>query len=293
MNLCSSTKHMRIKTFFRILIIIVAVVAVAFLIFWIRPKAVVQSAFNKLANSDTQSFGAIVSISNPQAAMDILGEKSSIELDVKGKFKREKTGRDSIDAVVKLTTNSESITMLTEVNIKFVGEQSYFQVVKAPPTFPALVQLKGEWIEIARGTQRDVSELPIAGEIFLEVKSGDKREVNGDNTKVYQAKATSAAVIHMLDNIASILGTHLSTEQIKGIQEGIASAESMPVELAITPWSREIRQIKSSTVVPDSNNTMSIEFTFADRNEVVEIEAPSNAQTLGSMAGVGTDSISQ
>jgi len=284
---------MRIKTFFRILIIIVAVVAVAFLIFWIRPKAVVQSAFNKLANSDTQSFGAIVSISNPQAAMDILGEKSSIELDVKGKFKREKTGRDSIDAVVKLTTNSESITMLTEVNIKFVGEQSYFQVVKAPPTFPALVQLKGEWIEIARGTQRDVSELPIAGEIFLEVKSGDKREVNGDNTKVYQAKATSAAVIHMLDNIASILGTHLSTEQIKGIQEGISSAESMPVELAITPWSREIRQIKSSTVVPDSNNTMSIEFTFADRNEVVEIEAPSNAQTLGSMAGVGTDSISQ
>lgn len=271
----------------RIFVLIVVVAVVVFVLFWIRPKKVVQDSLDNLAKSKTQVFNAVIFVSNPQASIDILGEQASVELTVDGVFRREDSARDSIDAVVKLTTKTETASMLIEVNTRFIGEQAYFQILRAPPTFPALVELKGQWIELPRGTQKEVSELSGSSEVFLEVEAGEEREVDGVKVKTYKTVATAAAVVRMLDSVASILGTHLSAEQIGNIQQGIADAETLPVELAITPWSREIRQIRSSTTVPGSDNNMSIEFTFKDRNKPVEIIVPENAQTLGSIAGAG------
>lgn len=276
---------MRKKIIAKILAFIVIVAVVAFVLFWMRPAKVVEKSFDKLANSRTQTFSAVISVSNPQASVDILGEQASIELNVSGKFKRENDKRDSVDAVVKLSTKTETTTMTIEANTRFIGEQAYFQIIEAPATFPSLAQLKGQWIELPRGMQKDVSELPASSKAFLEIETGENKEIDGVEVKTYKVMATAAAVVRMLDSMASILGTHLTAEQISNIQLGVAAAETLPVELAITPWSREIRQIKSSTVVPGSDNTMSIEFTFRDRNQSVEITVPENAQTLSSLAG--------
>lgn len=276
---------MRKKITAKILAFIVIVAVVAFVLFWMRPAKVVEKSFDKLANSRTQTFSAVISVSNPQASVDILGEQASIELNVSGKFKRENDKRDSVDAVVKLSTKTETTTMMIEANTRFIGEQAYFQIIEAPATFPSLAQLKGQWIELPRGMQKDVSELPASSKAFLEIETGENKEIDGVEVKTYKVMATAAAVVRMLDSMASILGTHLTAEQISNIQLGVAAAETLPVELAITPWSREIRQIKSSTVVPGSDNTMSIEFTFRDRNQSVEITVPENAQTLSSLAG--------
>lgn len=284
---------MRKKTALIIFTLLVSISLLAFALFWLRPAKVVQDAFTKLATSDTQSFNAIISISNPQASLDILGEQASIQLDVNGKFKRENDKQDSLEAAVKLTTKTETVTMIMEANIIFIGEQAYFQIIKAPPAFPALAQLKGQWIEIPRGMQEEVKKTPVSGKIFLDIKSNERLEINGVSTKIYKTTATSAAVVRMLDSIASILGTNLSEKQKNEIQKGVADTETIPVNLAIAPWSREIRQIKSYTVIPSTKSAITIEFTFTDRNQPVIINAPDNAQTLSNIAGLKTDSIGQ
>jgi hypothetical protein len=280
---------MRVKTVFKILVLLIAVITAAFILFWMRPAKVVQDAFEKLAISSSQAFQATISVSNPQASVDILGEQASVNLDIDGKFTREDNKRDSFEATVQLTTKTETLTLLIEANTKFIDEKAYFQITRTPSTIPTLAQLKGQWIELPRGTKKEASTLPEKNRTFTKVEAGDKQEIDGVTTKTYHATATSAAVIRMLDSIASILGTHLTAEQINNIQQGIAEAENLPIELAVTPWTREIRRIKSSTTVPNSNNNIDIQFTFSDRNKLFVITAPEGAQTLGSIAGLKTD----
>lgn len=270
----------------RILILFIALLLVSFFIFWNRPSRIVDKAFVKLGASTTQHFYSAVSISNPAASVDILGEPASVDLLVDGKFKREVNQRDSLDATLQLTTKTETLTMLIEANTRFIGDQAYFQITKAPPSLPALSQLKNLWIEMPRGTQQAPSTLPAQTETFLTVKAGPRQEIDGTKVKLYYATATSSAVIRMMDAIAKILGTHLTADQVNNIQQGVASAEMVPIELAITPWSNEIRRLSLATTVPGSNNTMSIEFKFTERDEPVEITVPPDAKSLSDIAGI-------
>lgn len=281
---------MRKRFIIRIIIAVIALTVISLLVYWMRPSRVVDTALAKLARSDTQHFYSTISITNPEASVDILGEKASVDLLVNGQFKHETDRRDSLDATVQLTTKTETLTMLVEANTRFIGDQAFFQITKAPPSLPLLAGLKNIWIELPRGTQQSPSTLPKEQDTFVSVKAGPRQELDGTTVKTYQAVATSAAVIRMMDSIAQVLGTHLTAEQIASIQQGVANAENVPIELAITPWSNEIRRISLVTTVPGSNNNMSIDLKFTERNKPFEISAPSDAQKLSDIAGATNES---
>jgi len=278
------------RVIIRIVLAIVALTVVSGVVYWTRPSREVDSALTNLAESDTQHFYSTISISNPSASVDILGEPASIELLINGQFKRESEQRDSLEATVQLTTKTETLTMLVEANTRFIGDQAYFQITKAPPSLPVLAQLKNVWIELPRGTQQEPSSLPAPEDTFVQVKAGPRQELDGITVKTYQATATSTAVIRMMDAIAQVLGTHLTAEQIASIQQGIANADTVPIELAITPWTNEIRRLSLQTTVPGSNNNMNIEIKFTDRNDPVAISAPTDSKKLSDIAGASTTS---
>jgi hypothetical protein len=280
---------MRKRFFIRLILIVIALTVISLLVYWTRPSRVVDTALAKLARSDTQHFYSAISITNPEASIDILGEKASVDLLVNGQFKREADRRDSLDATLQLTTKTETLTMLVEANARFIGDQAYFQITKAPPSLPLLAELKNIWIELPRGTQQSPAALPEQEDTFVSVKAGPRQELDGTTVKAYQAVATSAAVIRMMDSIAQVLGTHLTAEQIASIQQGVANAENVPIELAITPWSNEIRRISLVTTVPGSNNNMSIELKFTERNKPVEIAVPTDAKKLSDIAGASDE----
>jgi len=284
---------MRKRFIFRLLLALLLITALSWLIYYTRPTKVVNDSLTKLANSDTQTFRAAISITNPTATQDILGEQATIELVIDGQFKRVPDQRDSLDAQVVLTTKTETVTLTVEANTRFIGEQAYFQITKAPPAFPALAQLKGLWMELPRGTEQQPSKLPAKKEIFTKVTKGDKQDVNGVKATTYHTVATSAAVIRMLDSIAQVLGTHLTADQITNIQQGVADAETIPADIAITPWSRQVHRISTTTTVPGSNNSMSVEFTFSDHNQPVSISVPEGAQSLTDLANTATEQNNQ
>lgn len=269
----------------RAAVVFLAVAVMGLVFYWTRPSRVVDAAVTKLANSDSQHFIANISVTNPAASMDILGEKASIDLLINGQFKREADTRDSLDATVQLTTKTETVTMLVEANTRFIGDQAYFQITKAPPSLPVLAKLKNIWIELPRGAQQESATLPDNEPVFVEVNGGSRQDLDGTTVKIYQATATSAAVIRMMDAIAQVLGTHLTASQIENIQQGIANAATVPVELAITPWSNEVRRISLDTTVPGSNNNMSIELKLTGRNQPGEIAIPPDAKKLSDIAG--------
>ncbi len=273
------------RVIFRIILAVLVLLVGSLAVYWTRPSRVVEDALAKLSASDTQRFYSTISVTNPAASIDILGEKASIDLLINGQFKREADRRDSLDATIQLTTKTETLTMLIEANTRFIGDQAFFQITKAPPSLPVLAQLKNIWIELPRGTQQSPSTLPDPETTFIDVKSGSREDLDGTTVKIYHATATSAAVIRMMDAIAQVLGTHLTAEQITNIQQGIANAETVPIELAITPWTNEIRRISLNTTVPGSNNNMSIELKFIDRNAPVEIAAPADAKKISDIAG--------
>jgi len=253
-----------------------------------RPVKILQSALVNLADSQSQAFTADISVSNPQASLDILGEQASVELKIVGQYERQDKNRSNVEALARLTTKTATTTWLLEANTKFIDDQAYFQITQAPPTLPALAGLKGQWITLPRGSSGAPEELPDQQRTFLAADFINSQNFDGDKVKIYQASATSIAVIRILDGIAAVLGTHLTAEQINQIQEGIAQQANLPVEIAITPWSREVRYIKSTTTVPPNNNTISIAFTFSNRNQPVAIIAPPDAKTLGEIAGLSS-----
>ncbi len=262
----------------------VAIGVISFIWWRQRPMRVVEEAAQKLVEAQTQRFSSVVKIENSQATKDILGEQATVELAVDGVYARQKDARDSVDAHVVLTTKTESVTLLVEGNIKFIGDKAYFEITKAPLAFPALVQLKGMWVEIPRGAGVADSKLKSDEKLFTEVKRGRTWEGQGKKARVYQVTATRAAVILTLDGIAKILGTHLSDAQIGSIRDGIASTDTVPVEMAIAPWQRELYQIKTATKVPGNNNNVSVEINFSDRDKKVEIAVPEGARKLEDLA---------
>lgn len=268
------------KILFLLIIVVLVAGAITFIVYRMEPENVVEGALNNLAEADTKAFEAKISVSNPQASVDMLGEEAAIELDIDGRYKRMEEQRDSVDASIGFTTKTETLTMLAEGKARFIDDKAYFKVTKSPAIFPILAQLKGQWIEMTRGEKQEKADFEFEDEPLVNVEAGGKREVGGVSVRVYEAEATSAAVINMLDGVASVLGTRLTEDQIKGIRERVEGTKNVPVELAVDPWTRELKQIRSTTVIPDNNNTIDIEFTFSDIEDPVEIMAPENAQSL-------------
>lgn len=253
------------------------------LILWgfLRPAAVIEGGIKKLATAQTQQFNALIQIENPQTTQQLFGEAAIIELTVNGVFQRREPERESLKADVFISAKTESITMQIEAEVIFIGDKAYVLIKKAPPTLTPLAQLKGLWLELPRGGVEQENQIAEADEkLFTSIKRDGSVEVAGRRVSQYQTQATAIGVLHMIDSIADVLGTRLTTEQVNNFRTGVADVQSIPVSIAAKPLTREIKQIQTSFAVPGGQNTITFQLTFGDRNIKVDIVAPENAVTL-------------
>jgi hypothetical protein len=249
-----------------------------------RPGNVAGDALAKLGAARTQRFNANLTIDNPTTTQ--AGQAAQVQLLLDGEFQRQEEQRDSLAAKVQLVTETEGLAIRIEGDTRFIGDKAYVRIATAPQTFPLLVQLKDRWLELPRGGA--AGEGAATGEelLFTEVRRSGTETVNGARVAVYSAQATSAAVVRLLDNIADILGTRLTAEQIAGIQQGINGVETVPLTLKITPWTHELVELSTTLAIPGSNT---VHFTLKprDRNESFDITVPEGATTLeGAVAGL-------
>lgn len=266
----------RLALFFFILLIIIAVTAVWF---YQRPTRVVNIAIDKLAQADSQQFNGTVQITYPQAAQNPLGDSTKVTIQFNGVYDRQSDQRDSLTTDIKLITEAEGTTLNVDGELRFIGEQAYLRIIAVPDAIPTLAQLKGPWFKLPRGGQSAASRLNNSEEIFTAVELAGKTEIAGAALKTYQAFATPADILRLLDNAADILGTRLTEQQITNFRQRAAGFGDIPVELQITPWSYELRRLSAALAIPNSN-TVSLVLTFNNPSGIVNITPPENAVSL-------------
>jgi hypothetical protein len=253
-----------------------------------RPAAVAEDALTKLGTARTQRFNAALTIDNTSASAGQLAQAAQVQLLLDGEFQRQEEERDSLSAKVQLATETEGLAIRIEGDTRFIGDKAYVRIATAPQTFPVLVQLKDKWVELPRGGAGEQGAAPTEGLLFMEVEKTGSETVDDRRVSVYSAQATSAAVVRLLDNIADILGTRLTAEQIAGIQQGITGVETVPLTLKVTPWSHELIELSTTLAIPGSN-TVSFTLKPRDRNEALTITPPDGAVTLeNAVAGLET-----
>ncbi len=268
-------KRILILVFF--IISIIAIVSLAW--FWLDSDRVVNKAIKNLAQANTQSFSGTATILNTETANELLGEQASIEIAVSGLFKRQSESWDSVTADTKITIETDSITMRIEGNIIFIGDKAYVKITKAPPAFPALVQLKDTWLTLPRGGDKNTSQFDPDKPLFTDIKKVGKKNVSGKKITSYEAKADQIAMLHMIDGVAGLLGTRLSAKQIANFRDQIENANSASVELSIAPWTRDLHYFATTIITPNSNQ-VALTLTLENRNQPVDIVAPANAVSL-------------
>lgn len=253
---------------------------------WRRPERVVDRAAAKLAAAETQAFTADLTIANSGAAEQLIGQPAAVKVRLNGAFARRESERDALTADVELVTETEGITLRVEGNTRFVGDKAYVRVTKAPATFPLLAQLKDRWIELPRGGESDSGSPAADAPLFASVERTGGKKINGQSVIAYRAKATSQAVVRLLDGIADVLGTRLTAEQIDGLRQNIAAGTTVPVQLAVSPWTHELREL-SATLSAANQNEISFSLQLSDRDRAQDIAAPDGAEPLeGIIAGL-------
>ena len=263
-----------------LLFILVGILTLAgFIWYWLDSNRVVNRAVEKLAQANTQSFTGNVTILNQETGQELLGEQASIDIAVSGLFERQAEGWDSLSADVKITTETESVSMRIEGKIIFIGDKAYVKIIKAPPAFPALVQLKDIWIALPRGGDKTLSQLNSNGALFTNTQRIGIKDIDGKKINTYQAEADQTVILHMMDGVAGLLGTRLSEEQIAGFRNQVKNADSAIIEMAIAPWTRDLHWFAATLATPDSNE-IDLTLTLKNRNHPVDIVAPADAVSL-------------
>jgi hypothetical protein len=244
---------------------------------------VVSKAVEKLSQAKTQNFSSTITILNTKITEGMLGEQASIEIEISGFFERQPKGWDSLSADVKIATKADSVTMQIEGKAIFIDDKAYIKIIKAPAAFPELVQLKDVWLALPRGGDNTLSQLNSDEINFTNIKRAGKKNIGGQKLTSYQAEADQTAMLHMLDGVAGILGTRLSTEQIVGFREQVKNAGSSNVEMSIAPWTNDLRYFATAISAPNGNQ-IDIAVTLGKRNQIVDIVAPADAVSLQDIA---------
>jgi hypothetical protein len=266
----------------RLLSIVAVVVGVAFIIgVWyglFRPTRVAEKAVENLAATNTAAFKAILELSNNESTEALLGEAGTIELTANGHFDRAVTPRSALAANVNVAIKTDSVTVQSDGEARFIGDKVYVQITKAPAVFPVLAQLKNAWIYFERGGQDNPAAATPQAPLFTSVKRESVETIDGVSTVKYSAKAADTAVIRMMDGLADMFGTSLTADQIANIKKSVAEVEEVPVELWVKRWSSDLRQFRTVLVVP-GGNTVNFTVTLTDKNQPVDITVPEGAVT--------------
>ena len=263
---------------------LLALALIAGLVVYIyQPAAVARRSLARLAEAKTANFTAHLNLANSPNTQTILGEQGTVDVELAGVWQKAE-GPDALATDVVLTTQTESVSVKVQGDVRLIGDTLYFQITKSPQAFPILVQLKDQWIQLPRGATPDVagarSDLAPA---FSSVKRQGSETIDGEATVRYTALASAEGMVSLMDSLASVLGTSLSEAQINQIKESVSQATSVPVDLWVKRWSSEPKQLRISLAVPGGN---AVQFTlrFTGLDQPVDIETPEGAVTLQEMA---------
>lgn len=238
-----------------------------------RPQRVVDSAAQKLASAQTQHFHAEISLGKTPASDALLKEATDLTLTLDGSFDRRGEARDSLVSNVTINAKSDSVTLEIAGELRFIDDEAYLFVKKAPAAIPLLARLKDQWAELPRGQASETTTGPMSGPLFTKAKKVGRG--------TYEAVATETGIVSFMNHIAQILGTQLTGEQIGQLRQNIASVESLPVQFQVTPWSRKLARLEVQ--LPGSGVKYTI--SFSDRNKIVNHEAPSDAKPIRDILG--------
>lgn len=238
---------------------------------WQQPARVVDRAVRQLAQVPRERFNASVRLTNVEAAKQLLGETSAVTVSLDGSFDREAPGRPSLAAQMSLGAQTESVSLEIAGEVRFIGDQAYVVVNKAPASIPVLAQLKGQWVELPRG-EASQPGTPVAHEPLL-------TQVRRVGRNHYQATGQAAAIVHFMNGLASLLGTQLTSQQVEQLRQNVAGVTTLPVEIKVTGWQHRLKELTATLDTP-SGNDVHFTIAFRDPGQPVTIEAPTGAKSL-------------
>lgn len=250
-----------------------------------RPSRAVEAAVEQLAAAKTANYRLQLQLENVAASQQLLGEQGSVEFTAVGAFAREENnGQDSparsaLQADIVLLTKTESVSVAVEGEVRFVGNKLYFHITKLPPLYALLNQLKGQWFEIPRGEEMATPPPVTDEDHFQAIKRVGRETIDGESAVKYEAVAKEAAVVGMMDSVAEVLATRLTAQQLGSLRQSVDEAGEVPVELWISPWSNELRQLRANVTVP-GGNTMHFTLNITDTGAPVTITVPESATPL-------------
>lgn len=251
---------------------------------WTRPERVIRVAAAKLADARSRAFDAQLAIDNAAVTRQLLGEEAMLTVAAAGTFERQDNAPARLAATVTVGMQSESVALTTEADMRFIDDSVYLLIKKIPPSLTDLAQFKGQWIKLPRAKPSG-TEPPPPEKLFSDITAAGFDKVAGRRVRMYKATAAPAAALRLFDSIAALVGDRLTTEQLAAVRESSKNIDGTPVELAITPLSRQLRRIKATFTSPANQNTMRFTFTLTERNENADITAPSDVMTLPQLLG--------
>jgi len=261
-----------------IIIAVPLIIIVALLYVWQRPSFVVNRAFEKLSHSRTESFNGHIAITNLQATQSLIGEGASLNINYDGVFERT-SPRNSLKTHILLSTDTDSVTMRIEGDIIFIDNDAFIRISKAPPAIPVLSQLKDQWIKTNRGGGETASQLDENEPLFSNVKETGQADVNNRTVTTYEISTSTTAVLHFLDQVADILGTRLTADQVANFRNNVSSAQEITTTVGVSKWTHTLHSINTSITMP-TGNTVTFTLNLNNRNKEVEISPPEQALSL-------------
>ncbi len=246
-----------------------------------RPERAVSNAAQKLAQAKTGHFHAVISLADNPAAKSILTEATSMNVTLDGSFDRHGEERDSVVSDIVLNAKGDSVTLEIGGELRLIGDKAYLLVKKAPAAIPLLAKLKDTWAELPRGANAESAVSAAGGPLFHGVKSAGREEIAGKPARKYEATATEQGIINFMDNIASLLGTQLTDQQISDLRANLEKADSLPVTLWITPWRQELVQLTADL----PGNAVRYTIMFSDRNQDVAHAIPEGSRPIKEVLG--------
>ena len=279
-------------------LIIVLIVAIITLltISWFalaRPQTAVRRALDHITTAQTADFVATLEVSDFALVQQLAQEPGDLTLMFDGAFDRTDPDNTLVSTQVTITSQTDSLSVDLKGETRLLADKVYFYLDTVPPFFTNLTPFKGRWFSFPRGqsqatansdtnSHNDDSEQTNstpAVTITNATKVG-RDTVNNTSTVKYTATISPEGIISLSDTIGRILGTQLSTDQIKQLQANIADVEAIPVTIWVTSWSHQLKQLEATLQTPQSDSRTTFAIIINDTNQSVEITAPEEAIAL-------------
>lgn len=256
---------------------VLLLVLVAIIGYTLRPSAVVDRAIRRLALLGSAQIVATVELTNAEATEALIGEQGVVTLVFDGAMRRSAEGPDEAAGDLTMTIATDSVQLEAQGQLRLIGDTLYLLVEQAPPVFPALVQLKGQWLALPRGTGSFTATDREDAEPFVSYQRVARDSAAGATR--YRVEATGDAVVGLMDELADFLGTELSTEQVNALANSLDRSRTVPVAIWIKPFTQKVVRLEAALAAV-SGNVVRFALDVAAHNEPVTITIPADARTI-------------